>query len=61
MTGNMKGLLTETWSKPIPKNKPQFKTDFMEFDVTEEKRFKKKPCYVCGKQGHLKRNCPKKQ
>ena len=32
----------------------------MELDVTEKKRFKKKTCYVCGKLGHLKRNCPKK-
>ena len=30
------------WSKPIPKNKPQFKKDLMEFDATEKKRFKKK-------------------
>ena len=29
----------KTWSKPIPKNKPQFKKDPMEFDATEEKRF----------------------
>ena len=50
----------KTWSKPIPKNKPQFKRDPMELDVTEKKRFKKKTCYVCGKLGHLKRNCPKK-
>ena len=27
------------WSKPIPKNIPQFKKDFMELDVTEKKRF----------------------
>ena len=26
------------WSKPIPKNKPQFKKDLMEFDATEEKK-----------------------
>ena len=50
----------KTWSKPIPKNNPQFKRDLMELNVTEEIRFKKKPCYVCGKLGHLKRNCPKK-
>ena len=31
----------KTWSKPNFKNKPQFKKDFMEFDVTEKKRFKK--------------------
>ena len=31
----------KTWSKPIPKNKPQFKKDLMELDVTK-KRFKKK-------------------
>ena len=42
----------KTWSKPIPKNKPQFKKDPMELDVTKEKN-----CYVCGKLGHLKRNC----
>ena len=29
----------KTWSKLIPKNKPQFKKDFMAFDVTEKKRF----------------------
>ena len=28
----------KTWSTPIPKNKPQFKGDPMEFDVTK-KRF----------------------
>ena len=48
------------WFKPIPKNKPQFKKDLMEFDVTKKKGFKKKTCYVCRKLGHLKRNCPKK-
>ena len=47
-------------SKPIPKNKPQFKRDPMEFDVTEKKKVLKKTCYVCGKLGHLKRNCSKK-
>ena len=26
----------KTWSKPIPKNKPQFKKDYMEFDVTKK-------------------------
>ena len=26
-----------TWSKPIPKSKPQFKKDTMEFDATEKK------------------------
>ena len=30
------------WSNPIPKNKPQFKRDSLELDVTEKKRFKKK-------------------
>ena len=50
---------TKTWFKPIPKNIPQFKKDPMELDVTKEKRFKK-ICYVCGKLGYLKRNCPKK-
>ena len=39
----------KTWSKPIPKNKPQFKRDPMELDVT-----KRKTCYACGKLGHLK-------
>ena len=34
--------------------------DRNKFDVTEEKGFKKKICYACGKLGHLKRNCPKK-
>ena len=48
------------WSKFIPRNKPQFKKDPMELDVTEEKRFRKKICYVCGKLGHFKRNYPKK-
>ena len=27
----------KTWSKSIPKSKPQFKRDPMEFDVTEKK------------------------
>ena len=31
----------KTWSKPIPKNKPQFKKDLIKLDVTEKKRFKK--------------------
>ena len=39
--------------------KKQFKKDPMEFDVTEKKVLKK-TCYVCGKLGRLKRNCPKK-
>ena len=26
----------KTWSKPIPKNKPQFKKDLMELDATEK-------------------------
>ena len=29
----------KTWSKPILKNKPQFKGDPIKMDVTEEKRF----------------------
>ena len=45
------------WFKPIPKNKPQFKNNLMEFDVTEKKI---KNYYVCGKLSHLKRNRPKK-
>ena len=49
----------KTWSQTIPKNKPQFKNHLMEFDVTE-KNNNKKTCYVCGKLGHLKRNCTKK-
>ena len=32
----------KTWSKPILKNKPQFKRDPMEFDATEKKGFLKK-------------------
>ena len=27
----------KTWFKPIPKNKPQFKQDLMEFDVTKKR------------------------
>ena len=42
----------KTWFKPIPRNRPQFKKDLMEFDVTEKKRFRKKTCYVCGKLNH---------
>ena len=30
------------WSKPIPKNKPKFKRDLMEFDISEDFFFKKK-------------------
>ena len=37
-----KFVYKKTWSKPIPRNKPQFKRDPMELDVTEEKGFKKK-------------------
>ena len=60
MTGNITGLSTKkTWSKPILKNKPQFRKDLMEFDVTK-KKIKKNFCYICGKLGYLKRNCPKK-
>ena len=43
----------KTWSKPITKNKPQFKKDPIKFYVTQKKDFKKN-CYVCGKLGHLK-------
>ena len=32
----------KTWSKPIPKNKTQFKKDPMELDATKRKRFLKK-------------------
>ena len=32
----------KTWSKPTPKNKPQFKRDLMELNVTEKKDLKKK-------------------
>ena len=32
----------KTWSKSIPKNKPQFKKDLMEFNVTKKRDFKKK-------------------
>ena len=49
----------KTWSKPIPKNTPQFKRDPMELNVTK-KRGLKKTCYVCWKLGYLKRNCSKK-
>ena len=42
MTGNITGSSTKkTWSKPISKNKPQFKRDLLEFDVTGKKGFKK--------------------
>ena len=44
----------------LPKNKLQFKRDHTELDATKEKFFRKKTCYVCGKLGHSKRNCPKK-
>ena len=56
----LKTKTKKLWFKPIPKNKPQFKGDLIKFDVTEEKRFRKKTCYVGGKLGHLKRNCPKR-
>ena len=31
----------KTWFKPIPRNKPQFKRDLMELNVTEKKDLKK--------------------
>ena len=37
----------KTWFKPIPKNKPQFKRDLLELNITKERGFKKKKtCYV---------------
>ena len=36
------------WSKPIPNNKPQFKKNPMEMDVTEEEGFKKKLVTLAG-------------
>ena len=46
----------KTWFKPIPKNKPQFKKDFMELDVTE----KKKDVLRLRENGSFKMKLPKK-
>ena len=49
----------KTWSKPIPKNKPQFKGDLMEFDVTEKKDLKKNLLRL-RETGSFKTKLPKK-
>ena len=48
----------KTWFKPILNNKPQFKK--RSYGARCYKKNEKKNCYVCGKLGHLKRNCSKK-
>ena len=50
----------KTWFKPNPKNKPHFKKDPMEFDVTKEKRFKKKLLRL-RETGSFKTKLPKKK
>ena len=49
----------KTWSKPIPKNKPQLKKDPMEFDVTEKKDLKKNLLRL-RETGSFKTKLPKK-
>ena len=48
------------WSKPIPRNKPQFKKDLMELDATEEKGFKKN-LLLLRETGSFKAKLPKKK
>ena len=50
----------KTWSKPIPKNKPQFKKNLIEFDVTEKKDLKKTLLRL-RETGSFKTKFPKKK
>ena len=50
----------KTWSKPIPKNKPQSKGDPMELDVTEKKRFREKNLLRLRETGSFKTKLPQK-